>query len=173
MVGTKLDLLKQEIKNYLDIPYFINLPKPQEKKSNLFSGKGTWQEIKAISSDYKTLKKQKIGLDCSGLAVHLLNIFFNINLDVRHTSANMLTSPPLSKPITDFNSIQTADLIRTKNGHHVIFIIEKIDNILSCVDSSREGRGVRLQNIPLSAISQTNGVFRLIFPQPALDTAKG
>ncbi|MFA4826867.1 MAG: hypothetical protein WC596_01245 [Candidatus Shapirobacteria bacterium] len=156
MARTKLDELKTEIEHYFGIPYF-------------FSGKGTWQEIKAVSSDYKTLKKQKIGIDCSGLAVHLLNLWFRQNLKVRRTAADMLTSPPLSKPITDFNSIQTADLIRTKNGHHVIFIIEKIGDVLYCVDSSREGRGVQLQTIPLSSLSQTNGIFRLISPQPAPD----
>jgi hypothetical protein len=157
MAGTKLDKLKTEIEHYLRIPYF-------------FSGKGTWQEIKTLSSDYKTLKKQKKGIDCSGLAVHLLNLWFDQNLNVRRTSADMLTSSPLSKPIIDLNSIQTADLIRTKNGHHVIFIIEKNGDTLHCVDSSREGRGVKLKTIPISSLSETNGVFRLISPQPIPDT---
>jgi len=156
MARTKLNELKTEIEHYLGIPYF-------------FSGKGTWQEIKAVSSDYKTLKKQKIGLDCSGLAVHLLNLWFSQNLNVRRTSADMLTSPPLSKSVSDLNLINTGDLIRTKNGHHVIFIIEKISDVLYCVDSSREGRGIQIQTIPLSSLSQTNGIFRLISPQPTPD----
>lgn len=163
MVRSQLKLLKQEINHFLDIPYF-------------YSGKGHWQDIKSISHDYNYLKKHKIGIDCSGLVYHLLNFYCKLTLnqplsklvigtrrlsDVRHLSADLLTSPPNSIQITDYSTIQTADLIRTKNGHHVIFIIQKKGDHLECVDSSRQNRGVKLQTIKLDQLTNTNGVFRL------------
>lgn len=161
MVGTKLDLLLQEIEHYIDLPYFINTSRLP--KDNVFVGKGTWQEIKSISSDYNTLKKAHLGIDCSGLAVHLLNFYFNLHLDVRKTSANMLTSAPLSKPITP-DQIQTGDLIRQKNGHHILFVIQKIDDTVFYVHSSREGRGVRYGQTTIINENLTipnDGIFRL------------
>lgn len=164
MAGTKLKKLKAEIDHYLGIPYFTNSQKLA--KDNLYVGKADWQEIKSFSSDYKILKKNHIGIDCSGLAVRLLNFFFDLNLDVRKTSADNLTSPPLTVSI-DPKLAQTGDLIRQKNGHHVIFIIEKKDHLLFCVDSSRQGRGVRYSTIP---ISQKLQIFRLISLPLAPDT---
>ena len=177
MVGTKLTpllSLQQEISHYLGIPYHLNRPPLPDNPPNLLVGKGTWQEIRSVSTDYGQLKKQNIGLDCSGLAVHLLNFYAQqlhlpLSLDPRRTSADNLTSSPLSSPVTSPDLIQTADLIRTKNGHHVIFIINRNSETLHCVDSSRQGRGVRLSELPLSGLNQTNGVFRLtIFPQSTL-----
>ena len=100
-----------------------------------------------------------MGIDCSGLACHLLNHLFKVNLDVRKTSADMLTSPPLSRMVTD---IQTGDLVRQKKGHHVLFIIETKDNIAYYVDSSLSGSGVRLGSFNLTDPSFPNqGIFRL------------
>ncbi len=163
MAGTKLTQLKAEINHWLGIPY-------------LYSGKGHWKDIKLISDDYNYLKKHKIGIDCSGLAYHLLNFYCllilnqplsklvtgtNNQSDVRHLSADLLTSAPNAIAINDYSSIQTADLIRTKNGHHVLFVVEKKDGFIHCVDSSRQGRGVRLSTLSPSQLSATNGVYRL------------
>lgn len=150
MVGNKLTELKLEIDKYLGVPYFSNthhLP-----KDNVYVGKGTAHEIALETIEianknniklidfsnqqiYNFQKKHHLGIDCSGLACHLLNVYLSTNFDVRKTSADMLTSPPISKPSTD---IQTGDLIRVDSGKHVIFIVEKIDNIISYVHNSEK-----------------------------------
>lgn len=160
MAGSKLTKLQQEINHYLGIPYFSNTR--HLKKGNVYVGKGTWSEIKSISSDYNYLKKNGIGIDCSGLVCHLLNFYFHTRLDVRKTSADMLTSPLLSQPISNLNEIQTGDLIRQKDGRHVVFIIKKKGSFLLCVESSRQGRGVHYTRLPLATHPQ---IYRLTSPQ--------
>lgn len=158
MVRTKLDLLRAEILKYIGLPYFINIPKIISSE-NALVGKGSAKEIALKTIEYANeaniklvdlspqqlynfQKKHHLGIDCSGLICQLLNFYFQTNLDVRRTSADMLTSSPLSQEINP-KDIQTADLIRQKNGHHVLFVIEKINNKIIFVDSSRRGRGVR------------------------------
>lgn len=166
MVGTKLvSSLVKEAKNYLGIPYFTNRPPLPGNPENVFVGKGTWQQIRAVSSAYNFLKKNHIGIDCSGLAVNLLNFYGlqinkNINLNPRKLSANLLTSYPLAYPINPQDT-HTADLIRTKNGRHVIFILKKNPQSLLCVDSSRQGRGVAIFKLPLSQLGQNKQAYRL------------
>ena len=75
----------------------------------------------------------------------------------------MLTSDPISKEITDLSSLQTGDLVRQKNGHHVLFIIEKQGNIIDFIDSSFFGRGVKYGKADITDKSFINqGFFRLI-----------
>lgn len=177
MVRTKLEDLRQEILNYIGIPYHTNVPKVLSK-DNVVVGKGSAKEIALKTIEfankkniklidltpqqiYNLQKKNKIGIDCSGLACHLLNFFFDKNIDVRRTSANMLTSPPLSRRI-DVHDIQSADLVRQKKGHHVLFVIEKINNTVIYVDSSRLGRGVRYGEFEIDDQKfKHEGVFRL------------
>ena len=167
MVGTKLiDKLKQEADHYLDLPYMINILRDGKIiKERFLGGKGNWKdiqkEIKKIAKEekinltklshqqlYNFQKKHKIGIDCSGLAIQLL-IFYGslinkkITLNPRKTSADMLTSTPLSEKITDFDLIQSGDLIRQKNGKHVLFVIQKHGKIVDYIDSSFDGRGVK------------------------------
>jgi hypothetical protein len=74
----------------------------------------------------------------------------------------MLTSTPISKEIKP-NEIKTGDLVRQKNGHHVLFIIEKQGNIIKYVDSSFSGRGVKYGQTDLTNKSFIHqGFFRLI-----------
>ena len=158
MAGTKLDLLRLEISKYIGLPYHTNLPKINSPESALV-GKGSAKEIALKTIEfantenirlidlnpqqiYNFQKKHQLGIDCSGLAVHLLNFYFGTKLEVRRTSADMLTSAPLSKKIP-ITGAKTGDLIRQKSGHHVLFIVEKIDNQIIYVDSSLKGRGVR------------------------------
>lgn len=116
---------------------------------------------------YNFQKKHKIGIDCSGLVTQLLTYYGKlmgkkISLNPRKTSANMLTSEPLSTKIDDIDDIQTGDLIRQKNGHHVLFIIEKKGKIVDYVDSSFWGRGVKYGQIDLTDPTFDNqGVYRL------------
>ena len=153
-------------------------------KERFLGGKGHWKDIqketlrlaKQEKIDFKKFtpqqiynfqKKHKIGIDCSGLVCQLLNFYGQIldkkiDLNPRKTSANMLTSFPLSHQIDDFNNIQTGDLIRQKNGHHVLFIIEKTGKIVSFVDSSLWGRGVKYGQFDITDPTFDNqGIYRL------------
>ncbi len=177
MVRTKLEDLRQEILKYIGVPYHINIPKLISKE-NVLVGKGNAKEIALKTIEianqnnikllelspqqiYNLQKKNNIGIDCSGLVCHLLNFYFGTKLDVRKTSADMLTSTPLSQKI-NFSDIKTADLIRQKNGHHVLFVIEKIGNKVIYVDSSRNKRGVRYGEFEINDKNfKSNGAYRL------------
>ena len=173
MVGTKLAQLKVEISKYLGIPYFTNKPYKFSEEAVLV-GKGSAKEIAIKTVEianeknikllnfseqeiYNFQKKNKIGIDCSGLACHLLNYLFDLNLNVRKTSADMLTSSPLSSPIS-FNEAQTGDLIRFNSGRHVIFIIEKINNTVFYVHNSEltKIRHVHMGTVDILNNSLTN-----------------
>ncbi len=187
MVGTKLNKLKQEINHYLGLPYMINiLRNNQVVKERFLGAKGNWQQIESETQKiaqnknvqltnltpsqlYNFQKKHHLGIDCSGLASNLLIFYANligkkINLNVRHTSANHLTSNILSKKIDRFDDIQTGDLVRQKNGHHVLFIIEKKGNTVYYVESSLKNRKVSLGQFDLNDKSFDNqGIYRLFF----------
>lgn len=159
MVRTKLEL-QQEIEKYIGLPYSKNILKDGKIiKEQFLGGKGNCLQIATETirlaqkqkidltklnnqEFYNFQKKNHIGIDCSGLACQLLNFYFSSELNPRKTSANMLTSGPISKKIKP-NEIKTGDLIRQKNGRHVLFIIEKEGDKILYVDSSREGRGVK------------------------------
>lgn len=179
MVRNKLEL-KQEIEHYIGLPYSKNILKNGKIiKEQFLGGKGNSRQIatetirlaqkqnldltKLTDQEfYNFQKKNHLGIDCSGLAVQLLNFYFGTELNPRKLSANMLTSAPISKEITDQNDLQTSDLVRQKDGHHVLFIIEKQDNIITYVDSSREGRGVKYGTADLTNKSFIHqGFFRL------------
>ncbi|MFA6250380.1 MAG: hypothetical protein WC686_02620 [Candidatus Shapirobacteria bacterium] len=199
MVRSKLNLLRSEINHYLGLPYFLNYSKLSHHLSNAQVGKGNWQEILELTQEkasqsqinlillsprelYFFQKKHRIGIDCSGLAYHLVDFWLlltknkklsnfvlgtNNQSDVRHLSAHLLTSNPNAHPVTDLKSVQTADLVRENSGKHVLFVIQKKSDSLDCVDSSRQGRGVRLKTLSLSSI-QVPEVFRL---RPFLSTS--
>jgi predicted nucleic-acid-binding Zn-ribbon protein len=178
MVGNKLSDLKSEINHYIGIPYFSNVGKFKTIGDNAKVGKGTAKEIAqttiklanldgikltglTASQIYTFQKKKHLGIDCSGLVCILLNFYQHTRLEVRKTSADMLTSSPLSQKI-DIQNTATGDLVRQKSGHHVLFIIEKIDNIIYYVDSSVRGRGVRYGQFDINDDNFVyQGIFRL------------
>lgn len=182
-----INQLKLEISKYIGIPYWKNTLKDGKVvKEGFMGGKGNAKDIALKTVElanqkkikllnlsekeiYNFQKKNKIGIDCSGLVCQLL-IFYGqllnkkIDLNPRKTSANMLTSSPLAKQITDFSQIQIGDLVRQKNGHHVLFVIEKKDNVVLYVDSSRDNRGVHYGQADLTDPNFNNqGIFRLLF----------
>jgi len=177
MVRDKLKDLQQEISKYIGIPYFSNTKKISSKNA-VDLGKGSAKEIALKTIElankeniklidltsqqiYNLQKKNKIGIDCSGLACHLLNFYFNTNINVRKTSADMLTSLPLSKEI-DINDASTGDLIRQRNGHHLLFVIEKTRDKIIYVDSSLKGRGVHFGEFHIKDKNfKHNGIYRL------------
>jgi hypothetical protein len=182
MAGSKLNKLKKEIEHYIGLPYMTNILRDGKViKERVLGGKGNWKDIqkatqkiakeekinfKKLNSKqlYNFQKKHQIGIDCSGLACNLFNACFKTKLNPRHTSADMLTSSPLSQKIDDFQDIQTGDLVRQKNGHHTLFIIEKNGNQIIYVDSSFWGRGVRYGEADLTDQSFDNqGIYRLLF----------
>lgn len=163
MARTKL---KQAIDRYLGLPYFINRP-IRHLPQNALVGKGTWQEITAEAKKlnpkfsklspqqkYNFLKKNHLGIDCSGLAYHLLNNLLSIKKtfpDVRHLSADMLTNHQNSQKISCYDQIKAGDLIRTHRGHHVIFIIKKTNNTIHYIHSTNRTivHGVHLGKISI------------------------
>ena len=172
--------LKEEIEHYIGLPYSKNVLKNGKIiKEQFLGGKGNCRQIatetirlaqkqnvdlvKLTNKEfYNFQKKNHLGIDCSGLACQLLNFYFKTDLNPRRTSADMLTSSPISKEIKP-NEIKTGDLVRQKNGGHVLFIIKKQGNIINYVDSSISGRGVRYGKADLTDKSFVNqGFFRLI-----------
>lgn len=178
MVRNKLADLKNEISRYIGIPYFSNVGKFKNNGTNVLVGKGTAKEIALATIEsanrenikltnlsppqiYQFQKKHHLGIDCSGLACNLLNFYQNSHLDVRKTSADMLTSAPLSKKI-NINNAATGDLIRQNNGRHILFIIEKIGNIIYYVNSNFSGRGIHYGQFDITNKNFVHqGTFRL------------
>ena len=172
MVRAELD---QEIQKYLGLPYFTNKGKFKNNGPNVSVGKGTAKEIAlttiefanqeniklidfTTSQMYNFQKKHHLGIDCSGLATNLLNFYFKLNINPRKTSADMLTSPPLSIEVS-LKDLSTGDLIRQENGHHVLFVLEKNNDKIIYVDSSVKGKGVRYGELPISPLP---ALYRLV-----------
>lgn len=179
MVRIKLTELKVEISKYIGIPYFINIPPVKDQSEAVLVGKGTAKEIALKTVEYANneniklidftsqqiynfQKKHHLGIDCSGLATNLLNFYFGTNLNVRRTSADILTSAPLSSPVS-VSDVQPGDLIRQRDGKHVLFIIEKINQTIFYVHSSHLCRGVHYGEINITTDQDkfSQGIFRL------------
>ena len=166
--------LKKNILHYIGLPYWKNkLIDGQIVKAGIFGGKGTCEQIAAKTIElaqkqninllkstpqqiYNFQKKNKLGIDCSGLTSNLLNLILkleevNFQINPYKTSAAMLTSPEFSEKIENINQIQTGDMIRMDSGKHILFVIEKIDNIISFVQSSQKTftRGVHYGHIEI------------------------
>lgn len=184
MVGTELiTAFKAEINHYLGIPYFKNTGVHKNNGTNAMVGKGDAKEIALLTVEmanqsktklleltnqqiYNFQKKNHIGIDCSGLATNLLNYYGSltdkeINLNPRRTSADMLTSSPLSVPIS-LSDITTADLVRQKLGHHVVVIVAVENDLITYVESRQTNRKVKYGSIKLSDPNFfKEGIFRL------------
>jgi len=99
MDRTKLNQkLQQEIKHYLDIPFFINFPLNPNQKHDWQVGKGDWRQIQKYTQTiatqekinlsqlnqqqlYNFQKKHRIGIDCSGLVYHLSDFLYRLKND--------------------------------------------------------------------------------------------
>jgi hypothetical protein len=143
------------INQYLNLPYRINKPY-LKSDNNALVGKGSIQEIIETTKQfakkqnidltqlsdkelYNFRKKNNIGIDCSGLVCNLLGI-----KNKRKTDANMLTSTPLSTKIK-LENIKKGDLIRQKQGKHVLLVTQVTPQNIEYIHSSRENRGVKIQ----------------------------
>lgn len=181
MVRSKLEELREEANKYIGIPYFMNVSKVYHPEL-VMVGKGSAKEIALKTIElantenkkildmtpqeiYNFQKKHHLGIDCSGLSVHLLNFYLGTHLNPRKTSADILTSAPLSKKIKN-SEATTGDLIRQEKGHHVIFIIEKIGDKIIYIESSRSGRKVHHGEFNLNDKKfKYNGIYRITSPQ--------
>jgi hypothetical protein len=179
MAGTKLDLLIKEVNKYQNLPYFCNRGIHKNiSTNNALVGKGSAHDIALTTLEiagqkniklsdltpvqvYNFQKKHHLGIDCSGLACQLLNFHFSLSLDPRKTSANHLTSAPLSTAVK-LDDVRPGDLIRQKNGRHVLFVINRLDDTVTFVDSSRDDHGVKISTFFLSRPNiKIDGVYRL------------
>ncbi len=155
MVRSNLDKLKHYIDSYIGLPYWSN-----KLKNGPFKGKGTSAQIRKITSTnlkpidiYRFQKKHKIGIDCSGLAYHLLNYWHKlhtgqsiktkiIGTDSKHgprrVNVCMLADPKNSIKISNLSDIKTADLIVLNGQKHVLFVIKKIKDKIYYVHSSQK-----------------------------------
>jgi len=134
MAWTKL------IPKYLGIPYYSNI---HHIKSNNIAlvGKGNYRQIIQAQKEFPNTR---IGIDCSGLVCQILGLPYN----PRRTNANMLTSAPLSHQIP-ISEIKSGDLIRQKNGHHVVLIIKKNKENIEYIETSRKTKKVIKSTIPI------------------------
>lgn len=156
-------MVRDKLNEYLGLPYFTNVGRHKVlTKNNALIGKGTSHEIALQTIDFANLqsiklleltpqqiynfqKRNHLGIDCSGLVCHLLELKY----DVRKTSANMLTSSPISKPV---KKLQPNDLIRQKNGKHVLLVLEVNKDLITYTHSSRDTHGVVIETKKLSNI---------------------
>ncbi|OIP87390.1 hypothetical protein CO009_02575 [Candidatus Shapirobacteria bacterium CG_4_8_14_3_um_filter_35_11] len=149
-------MVRNKLNEYLGIPYFSNVGKHKVmSRNNALVGKGTAKEIALQTIEfanqqniklldltptqiYNFQKKNHLGIDCSGLVCHLLGL----KVDVRKISANMLTSLPISKQI---KTLKSNDLIRQKNGHHVLLVLSVDKDLVTYVHSSLSKHGVIIE----------------------------
>lgn len=120
------------------------------------------------------MKEKRIGVDCSGFAFWMLNAFDlerggnGIGDDIPGSQGNfikaranvkMLTDPNVSESV-ELNQIKVGDMIRVKEGHHVM--------VVTGVSTDKE-----VQKIEYSHSSFGNGVhkeeFTIIDPQKSLE----
>ena len=134
------------------IPYWMN--KLDKEIYGPYGGKGTPQEILKATIEaarqesinlhdlssgeiYAFMKKNRIGIDCSGFAYQILNFWDHqkggdgiensvigaSGMGIRKTDANALTNNINTLPVTDYSQIKTGDLLRLDNGGHVAVIV--------------------------------------------------
>jgi hypothetical protein len=164
-------MVRDKLKDYLGLPYFTNIGRHKTfSKNNAIVGKGSAKEIALYTIElanlsniklldltpqqiYNFQKKNHLGIDCSGLVCHLLDL----KLDIRKTSANILTSSPISKSV---KKLQPDDLIRQKNGKHVLLVLDVNKDLITYVHSSRDTKGVVIQTKNIKDI-ENQGFWRI------------
>lgn len=165
-------------------PYWMNKLEPNIKGP--FSGKGTPKQIVYATKllarkqrvnlqklTYKQIlnfmKKNRIGVDCSGLVFHLANCFdketggtgiANKLLENNklpswraawRVNANRLTDPEYTTEVSLAN-VRVGDMIRVMGGKHVFFVVEVVKNTIVYVHSSflsTKESGVHLSKIKI------------------------
>jgi len=177
--------VKKMVKGYLNIsfndlkcrtPYWRDRIFADKSKNvkGFLGGKGepieieseVWARINQLSDELKPrndlelfawMKKNKIGVDCSGLAFALLKIIANAKNDDKweqritatpggnldnakrfRTSANTLTSGVNARELLPGEEFQLGDLVRLMAGKHVMIILGEIEKKIYYIHSSNE-----------------------------------
>lgn len=180
MARFKLSTVLPEITKYIGIPYYVNSARNSLQQEAVLVGKGTAHEIALKTIEYANQdkvdlrqlsppqiyafqKKHRLGIDCSGLAFHLLELLYpqigntlvgsDNRRGVRRLSANLLTSFPNAVPIPPDAQPQLGDLIRFDSGKHVLFIVEADKKHIHYLHSSQRTkiRGVHFGQITLAS----------------------
>lgn len=143
-------------------PYWMNILHPNPKKGKkkvqgVYGGKGTPAQIRyatqkkaklkgvdlvklSSSQVKKFMKRNRIGVDCSGFVYHALNVrdkelggkgidglVFGKNknkIGVRHVNAYHFTSPRNSIEVKSVKEMKVGDMIRFKRGAHIGIIVK-------------------------------------------------
>jgi hypothetical protein len=164
-------MVRDKLNEYLGLPYFSNVGRHKVlSRNNALVGKGSAREIALETIElanlqnikllnltskqiYNFQKKNHLGIDCSSLVCHLLNLKYPI----RKTSANMLTSPPISSPTL---TLKPNDLIRQKNGKHVLLVLSVDNDLVTYIHSSKDTKGVVIETKNVKDIPN-NGFWRI------------
>lgn len=128
--------------------------------------------LNAISIQ-KFAKRNRIGIDCSGLAYRILEelillgyankIINNLNefylLGINKTNADIMTSNTYCKPISDICDSKLGDLIRINDGKHVAVIIGRSNGQIEYIHShdKTEEQGVH------------KGIIKILYPNHTLE----
>lgn len=201
--------VKKLIENYFNLeingkkvktPYHINVKHVRAELRSLV-GKGTPQEIEEETNIFAKLRKfnlrkaskkeirefmqkEGIGIDCSGLVAHILNIWLksenkgnlkaNLNFPkmpllkrivigirpIENINANLLTNSNNSIPI-DLKDVQIGDLIRLKGikkGDHIAIVIDVSESEIVYLHSTRhydDGNGIREGIIKIKDVNKS------------------
>ena len=167
----------------VNCPYWSNKIKSGSVVIRGFqNGKGAAEEIKTelqkrlplgnlnedlLTSLYiqKFAKKERIGIDCSGLAFRVLEElarlrYKNYPVDnltqvfpegITRVNVKKLTDIAYCTQINDLKEVQTGDLIRMMGGKHVVVIIKSENNLITYIHSSNatSTKGVHLSYITI------------------------
>ncbi len=191
MARSKLNTLKQEINHYIGIPYWSNkLDKGKIVLSGPYGGKGSRKQIEAHTQKlikknslsatkltkqavYNLQKKNRLGIDCSGLTYHLLDFWSRLNTGVsirkfvvgtngksgpRRVNVQSLAKKANSTKVTNLVDIKTGDMLVINKASHVLFVINKTDSFITYIHSSlyTKKRGVHLGRVKI--VNPTKGL---------------
>ncbi len=171
----------------INCPYFANkIRNGKVILSGFVGGKGDYSEInrelnKAVSANQKIIidkqdivklaRRKRIGIDCSGFVFRLLSELIRLqyqNCPVKsleevfsegifRTNADKLTLGNHVIKVKLFSRSKLGDLIRINNGRHVAVVLEKKNNMITYIHSSKVTKesGVHTGTIMINNTNQT------------------
>lgn len=188
MIITAENIIRKSIDGYLYMdlgaitvhcPYWSNkLKDGKVVNRGQFNGKGTSNAIRdalikslnqlasqnALSAENirKLAKREKVGIDCSGLAYRILDELLKSlhqrkSMDeifsggINKTNVKRLTDSKLTLEINHINDILPGDLIKMMGGRHVLLVLKNDGKTIEYIHSSKstEIQGVHLGSITI------------------------
>lgn len=180
------------------IPYWMN--KLDKEIYGPYGGKGTTHEIleatiKAAKQEginlhnldskeiYSFMKKNRIGIDCSGFAYQILDFWDHqkggdgiensvigaSGMGIRKTDADALTNNINTLPVADYSQIKTGDLLRLDGGAHVAVIVKYSEDeiVYTHISAKTKIEGPHLGKIRI--IEKKKGLEEQVWPELAKD----